>query len=83
MRTFYLPTKLVRGFNRKNSNNLCLKIDFLKTYDKISREFIHHMLISIGFPTLFAKLIYECIATPSFSILIEGAPYGLIENLRG
>lgn len=40
-----LAYEMVRGFNRKNSKKLCLKIDLQKAYDKISREFIHHMLI--------------------------------------
>jgi hypothetical protein len=78
-----LAYEMVRSFNRKNSNNVCMKIDLHKAYDKINREFIHHMLISMGFPLTFANLIYECISTPYFSILIEGTPYGLINSSRG
>lgn len=37
----------------------------------------------MGFPTHFANLIYECISTPSFSVLINGTPYGFIESSRG
>lgn len=55
-----LAYEMVRGFYRKNSNNLCLKIDLNKAYDKISRAFIHHMLLPMGFPTLIANLTYEC-----------------------
>lgn len=78
-----LAYEMVRSFNRKNSSNFCLKIDLHKAYDKINREFIHHMLISLGFPITFANIIYECISTPSFSILIDGSLHGLIYSSRG
>lgn len=32
---------------------------------------------------MFANLIYECISTPSFSVLIDGSPFGFIKSLRG
>jgi hypothetical protein len=78
-----LAFEMIRGFNRKKSNNLCLKIDLHKAYDKINRDFIHHMLISMNFPLIFADLIYECITTPTFSVLVEGSPYGFINSSRG
>lgn len=76
MENSLLAYEIVRGFNRKNSNNMCLKIDLHKACDKINKEFIHHMLMSIGFPMSFANLLYECISTPTFSVLIDGSPYG-------
>lgn len=41
------------------------------------------MLMSYGFPASFIQLIYECILTPNFSILIDGRPYGFIPSNRG
>lgn len=78
-----LAYEMIRGFNRKISNNIFLKIDLHKAYDKISREFIHHMMLSMGFPMSLANLIYECISTPTFLMLIEGAPFGFIESSMG
>lgn len=83
MENSLLAYEMVRRFSRKIFNNLCLKIDLHKAYDKISRKFIHHMSISMGFPNVFADLIYECISTPSFSVLIDGSPYRFIESTRG
>lgn len=37
----------------------------------------------MGFPLLFADLIYECISTPSFSVSIDDSPLGFIGNSRG
>lgn len=73
---------MVKSFNRKNSNNLCLKIDLHKAYDKINGEFVRHMLMAMGFPPQFANLIYECISNPSISMLIDGKPYGLIKSSK-
>lgn len=78
-----LAYEMVRGFNRKNANNLCVKIDLHKDYNRVSREFIHHMLICTGFPYKFANLIYECMSIPSFSLLINGSPYDFFESNRG
>lgn len=41
------------------------------------------MLEAMGFPISFISLIYACISTPTFSILIEGIPYGFIQSNRG
>lgn len=37
----------------------------------------------MGFPLLFVDLLYECISTPSFSVLIDGSPFGIINSSRG
>lgn len=71
------------GFNRKNINNLCLKIDLHKAYDRINREFVHHMLNCMGFQYNFANLIYELISSSSFFLLINGPPYGFFDSKGG
>lgn len=37
----------------------------------------------MNFPLSFVDLIYECISTSTFSVLIEGLPYGFINSSRG
>lgn len=37
----------------------------------------------MGFPYSLINLIYECIATPTFSILFYGVPHGFITSKRG
>lgn len=41
------------------------------------------MLLAMGFPTSFANLLYECISTSSFSMLIEGTLFDFIESSSG
>lgn len=56
-------------------------------FQKISREFIQHMLLSSGFPPKLSSLIIidgnKYIATPSSLIIIDGIPCGFISSNRG
>lgn len=74
--------EMVKGFNRQNSNNLCLKVGLHKAYDRIDTEFVHRMLICMGFPYKFANLAYECISAPSFSILVNGSHFVYFDSSR-
>jgi exonuclease III len=78
-----LAHEMVRNFNNKNGDNVCLKIDLQKAYDKVNRHFIWHIMRCMGFPIKFCDLILECINTPTFSILIQGKPEGFISSNRG
>jgi len=74
---------MVMGFNRKTLNNMCLKIDLHKAYDRINGNFIHDMLICMVLPHNRANLIFECISSASFSLPINGSPYGMIASNKG
>lgn len=73
---------MVRGFNRKKTNNLCMKVDLHKAYDKINTEFISHMLLCIGFSKKFAYMVYERISTINLLVLLNGNPLGYF-NKKG
>lgn len=62
---------------------MCIKIDLHKAYDMINGEFICHKLQAMGFRMSFIDLLYKCISTPTFSILVEGLPHGFIHSNRG
>jgi hypothetical protein len=78
-----LAHEMVRKFNSKQGDNVCIKIDLQKAYDKVNRHFIHHIMKCMGFPKKFCDLVFECIDTPTFSILIQGKPEGFIKSNRG
>lgn len=62
---------------------MCINIDLQKAYDMVNREFVFYMLYVMGFPLSLVNLIYECISTPTFSILFNGVPCGFITSTRG
>ena len=45
--------------------------------------FLMYMLERFGFPEKWRKWILYCISMVKFSVLINGAPYGFLENYRG
>ena len=61
---------------------LC-KLDVEKAYDHVNWGFLMYMLERLGFPEKWRKLIFYCISTIKFSVLINGALCGFFENYRG
>lgn len=55
-----------------------LKIDLSKAYDRVSWEFILHILSAMGFPDSWLGWIRECISSVSYSVLVNGEPSNTI-----
>jgi len=63
-----LAHEILRDFKKKNSpKGCCLKIDLHKAFDSVNREFVYHIMKSMGFPKVWIHWIRECLSSPSFS----------------
>ena len=60
-----------------------LKIDMEKAYDRLEWNFLLSVLKCFGFPSIWIQWVMRCVTTPSFSILINGNPYGFFKPGRG
>ncbi|XP_021841161.2 uncharacterized protein [Spinacia oleracea] len=49
-----------------------VKIDMSKAYDRIHWGFLLRVLKAYGFPSIWIQLIYQCISTVSYKVLING-----------
>ena len=70
---------------RKGKKNgvVALKLDISKAYNRVEWSFLEHAMYHLGFSKTWIELIMNCIFTSSFSMLINGAPKGLIQPQRG
>jgi hypothetical protein len=60
-----------------------LKIDLAKTFERIEWKFIASALTRKGLPDHFISLIYACISSPTFSIIINGQSFARFKSSRG
>jgi hypothetical protein len=80
----HLMQELLRHYGRKRASPRCIiKIDFRKAFDSIQWSFLQQVLLSLGFPPLFVRLIMQCVETASFSVAVNGNLYGFFKGQCG
>ena len=62
---------------------LALKLDISKAYDCVEWKFLQRIMEKMGFPVVWIERVISCVTTPSFSILVNGKPYGTVHPSRG
>lgn len=72
-------------FNKKKGKlaYMALKIDMAKAYDRVEWNVLRKILHLHGFSPEFFNLIDKCITSPSYSILLNGSPFGHFAATRG
>ena len=62
---------------------LALKLDVSKAYDRVEWLFLQGIMQKLGFLEKWIERVMTCVTTTSFSILINGKPYGNVTPSRG
>ncbi|KAJ6795099.1 Uncharacterized protein M6B38_227070 [Iris pallida] len=78
-----LAHELIREFHKPGGMKACVKLDLRKAYDTINRDFLCHLMAAMGFSETWVDRVRECITSPTFSVLIQGIPYGFFGSSRG
>ena len=60
-----------------------LKMDMEKAFDKMEWKLILTIMQSLGFHSTWLHWIESCISSSSFSILLNGSPFGLFSPKKG
>ena len=77
--------EIIHAMRKKKDKEkwIAIKLDMEKAYDRLEWPFILNVLRKFGFNERWINWISECISTTSFSILINGSPYGFFQSQRG
>ncbi|KAL0403885.1 UNVERIFIED_CONTAM: putative mitochondrial protein [Sesamum radiatum] len=62
---------------------MALKLDVNKAYDKVKWSFLEQVMVKLGFPPPFIRLVMLCVSSVSFSFLLGGKSFGSIIPERG
>uniref|UniRef100_A0A2N9G7C7 Reverse transcriptase domain-containing protein n=1 Tax=Fagus sylvatica TaxID=28930 RepID=A0A2N9G7C7_FAGSY len=68
---------------KRKKGSVGFKLDFKKAYDSLEWEFILAVLRVVGFDQKFVDLIYQCISTVQFTLLLNGTKSTSITPSRG
>ena len=66
-------THIINKQQQGTTHLAALKLDMNKAYDRVNWNFLLKVLKAYSFPVLWLKLIWECISTPSYRLIINGA----------
>lgn len=66
-----------------NAPSMLVKLDISKAHDKVDWHFLCKCLEAFGFSKSWINLIFECISTPKFSVMINGTLEGFFSSSRG
>jgi hypothetical protein len=77
--------EITHSFSLKSfkGNDFMLKIDLAKAFDRLEWHFIASALARKGLHNHFINLIHACISSPTFSVIINGQPFGRFNSSRG
>ena len=68
-----LAQEIVHSFKqtRKRKGYFGVKLDFQKAYDRMEWSFLMKVLKALGFNEKFSNLIFQCISTVQYSLLLK------------
>ena len=73
----------MQNHNKGKTSFMALKLDMSKAYDRVEWEYMEKVMTEMGFHPRWIQLMMMCIATASYSVLINEEPHGHITPTHG
>ncbi|XP_057870875.1 secreted RxLR effector protein 78-like [Cryptomeria japonica] len=78
-----LVSEVIHSMHKENLNEMAIKLDVEKAYDRVLWNFLICVLKRFGFPSTWIKCIKQCISMVKFSILVNGNVCGFFLASNG
>ena len=73
----------MRNRRRGKVGHMAVKLDISKAYDRVERNFLEKIMLSLGFPAQWVDLAMLTMRSASYSVIVNSEPCGYITPSRG
>lgn len=78
-----IAQEVIHSIQKMHKSAMLLKIDIRKAYDRVNWRFLFKVMEAFGFQKGWLDWIFGWIASPRYSVLVNGSPEGFFTSSRG